>query len=111
MTSFVSYLYDCAESVYNRWSEVAIDHYTALLVNNMAQPQLELHLISVSSTVGEPAECDLVFRLGDQKSSNLPNPAQCSAWEGRTISPLRDRYGRPTRLSDTVGYCVWRIAN
>ena len=57
----------------------------------MARPQLELHLISVSSTVGEPAECDLVFRLGDQKSLDLPNPAQYPAWEGRTISPLRDQ--------------------
>ena len=57
----------------------------------MARAQLALHLISVSGAVGEPADCDLVFRLGDQETSDLPNPAQVSPWKGKAISPLRDR--------------------
>ena len=57
----------------------------------MARIQLALRLISVSGAVGEPADCDLVFRLGDQETSDLPNPAQVSPWKGKTISPLRDR--------------------
>ena len=67
-------------------------------VESMARTQLALHLISVSRAAGEPADCDLVFRLGDQETSDIPNPAQMSPWKGKAISPLRDRFGGGRKL-------------
>lgn len=75
---------------------IAIHEYESTAVSgdsvgSMARAQLALHLISVSGAAGEPTDCDLVFCLGDQETSDLPNPAQVSPWKGKAISPLRDR--------------------
>lgn len=55
----------------------------------MAMVVRELCLISASSEVGEPADCDLVFRLGEEEG--LPDFTQIHPWAGKTVTPLRDR--------------------
>ena len=49
---------------------------------------MELELISASSVVGGPADCDLMFHL---EGENLPDFSQVHPWAGKMISALRDR--------------------